>query len=222
MSPPPPPGLGVLTLGPHPLTGGAHSLRRGACSRARHRPVRADDVVPVAVRDCHGAPGWSCCAGPACAAWGWTVPSALITQRSRVQIPPPLLESSGQGPDRQEAIRPLIFMAAWRQQDQAAQAAGSCHKSDLIGIPKRVCSRDRRLTSAGRTLTSWIRYAATRARYGLPRYRNTASDTCAALAQRRGHRHRRPGRCRWARPGSRICLPCCSPCRGPVWGIEAR
>jgi hypothetical protein len=83
------------------------SCGRGACSRARHGAVCADDVVPVAVRGCHGAPGWACCDGPACAAWGWTVPSALITQRSRVQIPPPRPGSAGQGPDRQEAIRPF-------------------------------------------------------------------------------------------------------------------
>jgi hypothetical protein len=37
---------------------------------------------------------------------GETVVVCLITQRSRVQIPPPLLGSPGQRPDRQEAVRP--------------------------------------------------------------------------------------------------------------------
>jgi hypothetical protein len=45
------------------------------------------------------------------------VPSCLITQRSRVQIPPPLRVSPGQRPDRQERSGLLIFMAAWRQQN---------------------------------------------------------------------------------------------------------
>ena len=110
---------------------------RGACSRARNRAVRADYVVPVAVRACHRGAGWSCCDGSACAAWGWTVPSALITQRSRVQIPPPLPESAGQGPDRQEAVGRLIFMAAWRQRDRPDLIPEPGHLRSASGMTPR-------------------------------------------------------------------------------------
>src|SRR6516165_11323780 len=47
----------------------------------------------------------------------------LITQRSRVQIPPPLPGSAGQGPDRRRGVRALIFVAARWQQDLAGSAA---------------------------------------------------------------------------------------------------
>src|SRR6266516_3234999 len=40
------------------------------------------------------------------------MPSALITQRSRVQIPPPLPGNAGQGPDCQTVIGSLDLLSA--------------------------------------------------------------------------------------------------------------
>ena len=72
---------------------------------------------------------------------------ATSTQRSQVQIPPSLPVSPGQRPDRQERSGLLIFMAAWRQQDLAAQAGGGCHEPDLIGTPERPIWCRRRLNT---------------------------------------------------------------------------
>jgi hypothetical protein len=49
------------------------------------------------------------------------VPSCLITQRSRVQIPPPLPGSPGQGPDRQWRSGLLDLLSVVRPRDRAAQ-----------------------------------------------------------------------------------------------------
>ena len=53
---------------------------------------------------------------------GKTCAVCLITQRSQVQILPPLPGSAGQRPDRQGGGRALIFAAALWQQDLAALA----------------------------------------------------------------------------------------------------
>src|SRR5262249_19071665 len=45
----------------------------------------------------------------------------LITQRSRVQIPPPPPESAGRKPDRQEAVRLLDRLSAVRPRDLACE-----------------------------------------------------------------------------------------------------
>jgi len=58
-------------------------------------------------RDNHGRGGGSCRMRPVLTVWDRTMLSALIAQRSRVQIPPPLPGSAGQGPDRQEAVGPF-------------------------------------------------------------------------------------------------------------------
>jgi hypothetical protein len=36
----------------------------------------------------------------------------------------------------QDGQASLIFMAAWRQQDWAAQADSGCHEPDLMGTPE--------------------------------------------------------------------------------------
>src|SRR5512132_3815566 len=65
------------------------------------------------------------------------MPTWLITQRSRVQIPPPLPVSAGQRPDRQKAVRLLIFVAAWWQRDSAGSDMNGRQESADIGIRRR-------------------------------------------------------------------------------------
>src|SRR5215472_8808841 len=57
----------------------------------------------------------------------------LITQRSRVQIPPPLPGSAGQRPDRREAIGPLGRLSAIRPQDRAMEPGSRRGGSAGIG-----------------------------------------------------------------------------------------
>jgi hypothetical protein len=60
--------------------------------------------------------------------------SVLITQRSQVQILPPLPGSAGQRPDRQDGGQALIFVAAWWQQDLGAQGGQEYKELAETGI----------------------------------------------------------------------------------------
>src|SRR5215468_9261428 len=68
--------------------------------------------------------------------WGFQ-PSVLITQRSRVQIPPPLPVSAGQRPDRRKAVRLLDRLSAVRPRDLASEHGTSRPGPTSIGITAR-------------------------------------------------------------------------------------
>src|SRR6266702_7699590 len=94
--------------------------------------------------------------------------SALITQRSRVQIPPPLPGSAGHRPDCQTAVGPFDRLLAVRWRDGTPERGTLRGGSADIGIPSGCqCPPFERSSSgtvSGRQLRTVLVRAATAGR----------------------------------------------------------
>jgi hypothetical protein len=130
------------------------------------------------------------------------VGAGLITQRSRVQIPPPLPVSAGQGPDRQEAVRPFDRLSAARPRDPASECRTSRPGLASMGIAARGSARRCGLTGTDRGMLLAARAAAAHDRSYCPGPGSPSGpgldDPAGASPRRRSPGRALPsGRCWW-------------------------
>ena len=169
--------------------------------------------------------------------------TALITQRSRVQIPPPLPVSAGQGLIARTAVRPFDHPLAVRWRDLACEHGTSRPGPAGIGTAARSRPPRGRLTGTGGGMLLAAR--ATPSRAGstvvIPgRPSGSEPDDRRWGQPGFGHRARHggqawQGRGRWCPPvgwllpggahhlaGHQMRQDCCRPCRRVCWARHAQ